>query len=406
MPLLLVGLVVGLIVSVFQAVTQIQEQSLSFIPKIVGVAVVIVVAGPWMLGQLLDYTEDLYALDPGAGGRMSPERCSSRSSASSRSPASSSCSRASRRCSCSRRCSPRSRSPARVRAIVAVGARGRLCPTARAAAASRSRRRARARRPGAQGAARRARLRARDRRAVRRGLGRRLAPRHADRLLLRRARRPADRQPVGGVLSQLYGLVAIAIFIAIGGDAWVIAGLARTFDLVPLTAAPDIARSSRASPPPSRRSSPPRSRSPRRCCSRSSSPTPRSASSRASCRSSTSSRSASRPRSPSACCSSAPRCRSSPAGSPTSSSSSSAAALHALKVGRGRWPRDKTEKATPKKRDEARKKGQVARSQDLNGAVVLLARPVRARRLRPRRCPSAWSRPRSRSCDLVATRAA
>jgi flagellar biosynthesis protein FliQ len=59
-PLLLVGLVLGLVVSVFQAVTQIQEQSLSFIPKIIGVAVVIVVLGPWMLNQLLTYTEQLY----------------------------------------------------------------------------------------------------------------------------------------------------------------------------------------------------------------------------------------------------------------------------------------------------------------------------------------------------------
>ncbi len=42
------------------------------------------------------------------------------------------------------------------------------------------------------------------------------------------------------VLSQLYGLVAIAIFVAIGGDAWVIQGLGRTFELVPLTAAPDV----------------------------------------------------------------------------------------------------------------------------------------------------------------------
>jgi flagellar biosynthetic protein FliQ len=59
-PLLLVGLIVGLVVSLFQAVTQIQEQSLSFIPKIIGVAVVIVVLGPWMLGQLVNYTENLY----------------------------------------------------------------------------------------------------------------------------------------------------------------------------------------------------------------------------------------------------------------------------------------------------------------------------------------------------------
>jgi len=63
-PLLAVGLAIGLIVSVFQAVTQIQEQSLSFIPKIVGVAAVIVIAGPWMLSQLLGYTEDLFRSIP------------------------------------------------------------------------------------------------------------------------------------------------------------------------------------------------------------------------------------------------------------------------------------------------------------------------------------------------------
>ncbi len=60
LPLLLVGLVIGLLVSVFQAVTQIQEQSLSFIPKILAVAVVLVVAGPWMLDQMLVYASDLW----------------------------------------------------------------------------------------------------------------------------------------------------------------------------------------------------------------------------------------------------------------------------------------------------------------------------------------------------------
>jgi flagellar biosynthesis protein FliQ len=64
MPLLLVGLVIGLLVSIFQAVTQIQEQTLSFIPKIAGLAVVLVVAGPWMLGQLLTWTEELYGQIP------------------------------------------------------------------------------------------------------------------------------------------------------------------------------------------------------------------------------------------------------------------------------------------------------------------------------------------------------
>jgi flagellar biosynthetic protein FliQ len=67
-PIMLVALVIGLGVSVFQAVTQIQEQTLSFIPKIVGMAVVVVVAGPWMLGQLITWTQQLYAGIPGMVG--------------------------------------------------------------------------------------------------------------------------------------------------------------------------------------------------------------------------------------------------------------------------------------------------------------------------------------------------
>jgi flagellar biosynthesis protein FliQ len=63
-PLLLVGLVIGLVVSIFQAVTQIQEQSLSFIPKIVGLAALIVILGPWMLGQLVSYAQNLYQSIP------------------------------------------------------------------------------------------------------------------------------------------------------------------------------------------------------------------------------------------------------------------------------------------------------------------------------------------------------
>ena len=67
-PILVVGLVIGLVVSVFQAVTQIQEQTLSFIPKIVGMAVLIVVAGPWMLNQLLTYTAELWGSIPAMVG--------------------------------------------------------------------------------------------------------------------------------------------------------------------------------------------------------------------------------------------------------------------------------------------------------------------------------------------------
>jgi flagellar biosynthetic protein FliQ len=68
MPLLLVGLIVGLLVSIFQAVTQIQEMTLTFIPKILALGLVLMIAGPWMLGQLLTYTENLYAGIPGLVG--------------------------------------------------------------------------------------------------------------------------------------------------------------------------------------------------------------------------------------------------------------------------------------------------------------------------------------------------
>jgi flagellar biosynthetic protein FliQ len=64
LPLLLVALVVGLAVSIFQAVTQIQEQTLTFIPKVAAIAAVIVVAGPWMLGQIVSYTQSLYEQIP------------------------------------------------------------------------------------------------------------------------------------------------------------------------------------------------------------------------------------------------------------------------------------------------------------------------------------------------------
>ncbi len=67
LPILGVSLVVGLMVSVFQAVTQLQEPTLTFIPKILAVIVVIVVAGPWMLNTLLDFTIDLWSGIPDIG---------------------------------------------------------------------------------------------------------------------------------------------------------------------------------------------------------------------------------------------------------------------------------------------------------------------------------------------------
>ena len=59
---------VGVIVSIIQAVTQIQEQTLSFIPKVLAMAVVLVVGGPWMLNQLLNYTSELWASIPNMVG--------------------------------------------------------------------------------------------------------------------------------------------------------------------------------------------------------------------------------------------------------------------------------------------------------------------------------------------------
>ncbi|QEC46861.1 flagellar biosynthesis protein FliQ [Baekduia soli] len=68
LPLLGVGLVVGVLISIVQAVTQIQEQTLSFIPKVLAMAVVLVVGGPWMLNQLLSYTAELWSSIPNMVG--------------------------------------------------------------------------------------------------------------------------------------------------------------------------------------------------------------------------------------------------------------------------------------------------------------------------------------------------
>jgi flagellar biosynthetic protein FliQ len=54
-PMLLVALAIGLLVSIFQAATQINEATLSFIPKLLGIFATLVLAGPWMLTQLMDY---------------------------------------------------------------------------------------------------------------------------------------------------------------------------------------------------------------------------------------------------------------------------------------------------------------------------------------------------------------
>ncbi|MEH7882759.1 flagellar biosynthesis protein FliQ [Bacillus sp. JJ1609] len=60
-PLLALALVVGLIVSIFQATTQIQEQTLAFVPKIVAVLLGIVFFGPWMLSYMLSYASEIFS---------------------------------------------------------------------------------------------------------------------------------------------------------------------------------------------------------------------------------------------------------------------------------------------------------------------------------------------------------
>ncbi|MBX9984669.1 flagellar biosynthesis protein FliQ [Priestia aryabhattai] len=60
-PLLLLALVVGLIISIFQATTQIQEQTIAFVPKIVAVLVGIVFFGPWMLSKMISFTYEIFS---------------------------------------------------------------------------------------------------------------------------------------------------------------------------------------------------------------------------------------------------------------------------------------------------------------------------------------------------------
>lgn len=64
LPLLVAGLGVGLLVSILQALTQVQEMTLTFVPKVVALVFIIVVAGPWMLNSLLAYTYELWQQIP------------------------------------------------------------------------------------------------------------------------------------------------------------------------------------------------------------------------------------------------------------------------------------------------------------------------------------------------------
>ena len=67
-PMLLVALAVGLLVGIFQAATQINEMTLSFIPKLVAMAATLAIAGPWMLKLIVNYTRELFQSIPGLIG--------------------------------------------------------------------------------------------------------------------------------------------------------------------------------------------------------------------------------------------------------------------------------------------------------------------------------------------------
>ena len=63
-PMLLVGLIVGVLISLFQAVTQIQEMTLVFVPKIVAVLVTLIAALPWIIGMMINFTHNLFVSIP------------------------------------------------------------------------------------------------------------------------------------------------------------------------------------------------------------------------------------------------------------------------------------------------------------------------------------------------------
>lgn len=64
-PMLAIALALGLVIGMVQAATQIQEMTLSFIPKLLGLVAVLAIAGHWMLGLIVDYTRDLITAIPG-----------------------------------------------------------------------------------------------------------------------------------------------------------------------------------------------------------------------------------------------------------------------------------------------------------------------------------------------------
>lgn len=69
-PMLLTALLVGFLISLFQAATQIQEPTLSFVPKMIAVSVALLVTGNWVLSELVSFTHDLFGMLPHLLGRV------------------------------------------------------------------------------------------------------------------------------------------------------------------------------------------------------------------------------------------------------------------------------------------------------------------------------------------------
>ena len=67
-PVLFIGMVVGLIVAILQATTSIQEQTLTFVPKIVAIMSAVALFGPWMISSLVEFTKKLFSVIPSLGG--------------------------------------------------------------------------------------------------------------------------------------------------------------------------------------------------------------------------------------------------------------------------------------------------------------------------------------------------
>ncbi len=59
-PMMITALIVGLIIAIFQATTQIQEQTLAFVPKIIAIFLVLLISGPWILSSVVEFTQELF----------------------------------------------------------------------------------------------------------------------------------------------------------------------------------------------------------------------------------------------------------------------------------------------------------------------------------------------------------